>query len=367
MNEKKYSVYIHNFPNGKKYVGLTYQLPERRWNNGNGYKNQYVYNAIMEFGWDNVEHTVVQKDLSAHEASILEQELIEKYDTIKNGYNRTAGGELSAGTPYLYMYKDKKYTIYELADTFGIAYHALRWRFQKGWSVEDAVEIPQEEKYNIYRYNGKPYTVYELAEMNGSGITPHGIQTRINRGMSVEQAVETPLQKKRVEERIIDGVYHSNEDLLKLAAVDGLTKNDITNRLNNGWSLKRTLSQPKNVKVQPFGLGEKIYGYNGKMYNSYELAQLSPHELTSCDITSRINRRGWTVERAINQPKKKSNLLFEYEGGQYDSHELAQLCVDRSMTYHDVTDRHRNGWSVEEIINIPKGMSRKQYQKIKAK
>ena len=177
MNEKKYSVYIHNFPNGKKYVGLTYQLPERRWNNGNGYKNQYVYNAIMEFGWDNVEHTVVQKDLSAHEASILEQELIEKYDTIKNGYNRTAGGELSAGTPYLYMYKDKKYTIYELADTFGIAYHALRWRFQKGWSVEDAVEIPQEEKYNIYRYNGKPYTVYELAEMNGSGITPHGIQT----------------------------------------------------------------------------------------------------------------------------------------------------------------------------------------------
>lgn len=107
MNEKKYSVYIHDFPNGKKYVGLTYQLPERRWNNGNGYKNQYVYNAIMEFGWDNVEHTVVQRDLSAHEASILEQELIEKYDTIKNGYNRTAGGELSAGTPYLYMYKDK--------------------------------------------------------------------------------------------------------------------------------------------------------------------------------------------------------------------------------------------------------------------
>ena len=33
-----YFVYIHIFPNGKRYVGLTSQNPERRWGKGIGYK-----------------------------------------------------------------------------------------------------------------------------------------------------------------------------------------------------------------------------------------------------------------------------------------------------------------------------------------
>ena len=32
--ENNYKVYVHEFPDGKVYVGLTCQDVERRWNNG---------------------------------------------------------------------------------------------------------------------------------------------------------------------------------------------------------------------------------------------------------------------------------------------------------------------------------------------
>lgn len=44
---KKYIVYCHIFPNGKRYVGITSQKPNERWRNGRGYKgSNAVYNAI---------------------------------------------------------------------------------------------------------------------------------------------------------------------------------------------------------------------------------------------------------------------------------------------------------------------------------
>ena len=39
MTEHKYAVYMHIFPNKKKYIGITGQKPKERWRvNGNGYK-----------------------------------------------------------------------------------------------------------------------------------------------------------------------------------------------------------------------------------------------------------------------------------------------------------------------------------------
>lgn len=100
------------------------------------------------------------------------------------------------------------------------------------------------------------------------------------------------------------------------------------------------------------------------MYNSYELSQIHPElGLKSVDITTRINHHHWDIERAITQPKKKRKQLFEYEGKMYTSHELADICVDKNIKYHDVTDRIRMGWSAWEIVNIPKGTNRKRFYK----
>ena len=45
-------------------------------------------------------------------------------------------------TNYIVYYKDKRYTVSQLAKEFGIGYETLRKRLHSGWSVERAVETP---------------------------------------------------------------------------------------------------------------------------------------------------------------------------------------------------------------------------------
>lgn len=92
----KYVVYCHLFPNKKRYIGITSQLPEYRWNNGEGYSSQVlVYRAIKRYGWENIQHLILAEDLTKQEAIELEKFYISKYNTLdkKCGYNLTAGGE----------------------------------------------------------------------------------------------------------------------------------------------------------------------------------------------------------------------------------------------------------------------------------
>lgn len=38
-----FTIYMHEFPDGKKYIGMTSQTPERRWKTGEGYKKTKVF------------------------------------------------------------------------------------------------------------------------------------------------------------------------------------------------------------------------------------------------------------------------------------------------------------------------------------
>jgi hypothetical protein len=90
-----YFVYRHLFPNGKSYIGITCQNPpEKRWNNGSGYYYQpKMRNAIKKYKWKNVTHEIIAQGLSVEQASMLEREFIKKFDSFRNGYNQTEGGE----------------------------------------------------------------------------------------------------------------------------------------------------------------------------------------------------------------------------------------------------------------------------------
>lgn len=91
-----YCVYVHTFPNGKRYVGITKQTPERRWKNGHAYQNQrVVWNAINKFGWHNIKHDVLYTGLTEFEACAIEQKLIADWRTTERafGYNVAFGGQ----------------------------------------------------------------------------------------------------------------------------------------------------------------------------------------------------------------------------------------------------------------------------------
>ena len=89
-----YYVYIHEFPNGNRYVGQTkLDLKTRFGSNGHNYSGR-VKEAIDKYGWENVKHYywVVPKE---EMLDPLEKFFIEYYDTTnpENGYNVLSGGK----------------------------------------------------------------------------------------------------------------------------------------------------------------------------------------------------------------------------------------------------------------------------------
>ncbi len=109
-NEQKrnWCVYMHTVPKelsgydwNKHYIGITGMTVQKRWGkNGHGYKNSsYFYRAIQKYGWDNIEHEILEDGLTLEEASNKEKYYIKKYKTDFNkyGYNIRTGGYFDGG------------------------------------------------------------------------------------------------------------------------------------------------------------------------------------------------------------------------------------------------------------------------------
>lgn len=91
----KYCVYVHIFPNGKKYVGITCRPVNVRWENGSGYLGQpYMARAINKYGWENILHIVLCENMEKKDAEKLEVDLIKLWSTNnqQHGYNIDNGG-----------------------------------------------------------------------------------------------------------------------------------------------------------------------------------------------------------------------------------------------------------------------------------
>lgn len=96
MKDNNYIVYKHTAPNEKVYIGITSNKYYRRWQGGLGYRTQKLfYRAIQKYGWKNIKHEVLLRDLSESEAKEKERELILQYRSNEKefGYNLTNGGE----------------------------------------------------------------------------------------------------------------------------------------------------------------------------------------------------------------------------------------------------------------------------------
>lgn len=91
-----WKVYAHvNKINGKMYIGITSLSLEKRFGaNGVGYKkhNVKLWRAICKYGWDSFEHELIANNLTEAEANNMEYMLINRLDTINNGYNCREGG-----------------------------------------------------------------------------------------------------------------------------------------------------------------------------------------------------------------------------------------------------------------------------------
>ena len=77
---KEYIVYKHTSPDNKVYIGITRMNLKKRWANGKGYPhNKHFTGAINKYGWNNFKHEILFENLTKHEASDKERELIKDF------------------------------------------------------------------------------------------------------------------------------------------------------------------------------------------------------------------------------------------------------------------------------------------------
>ena len=89
--EKKYTVYVHEFPDGRVYVGTTSQRLKDRWKNGAGYRGSKLDEAIQDAGWENIRHYIVYEGYDGDAAKSAEAYMIRerKASFPQYGYNST--------------------------------------------------------------------------------------------------------------------------------------------------------------------------------------------------------------------------------------------------------------------------------------
>lgn len=97
-------------------------------------------------------------------------------------------GHRKVGKPTrnIVSYKGKQYkTFSEMAKDYGLDMKNFDKRVKRGWTLEEALEIPTKRKQQIlnvqmYEYNGKLYSVKELSQL--SGLSTKTIYKRFKRG-----------------------------------------------------------------------------------------------------------------------------------------------------------------------------------------
>ena len=90
--------YYKNLKNNMLYIGQTAKsLKSRAGKDGKNYfESSKIFQAIQTFGWNSFEGKIIKTCFSQEEADFIENQLINKYDTVENGYNLMYGGQQKA-------------------------------------------------------------------------------------------------------------------------------------------------------------------------------------------------------------------------------------------------------------------------------
>lgn len=97
---KKLILYKAESPSGKIYIGITQETLCSRISKHlytSKKSNTKFSKAIRKYGINNIKFSIILEDLELDAALLLEKEYIKKYNTFKNGYNSTLGGEGAFG------------------------------------------------------------------------------------------------------------------------------------------------------------------------------------------------------------------------------------------------------------------------------
>lgn len=244
-NLKQYTIYMHISPNNKRYIGITSREAKKRWNNGNGYRNNiHFWNAINKYGWDNFQHIIIAKGLNKETAQWLEIELIREWDSTNpnKGYNVTLGGEGGNGRIWSDKERERmsKRMTGEGNPMYG-KYGELNPLYGRTWWDENT---PQ-EKIDEWRENHRKGHESFKGEGNPFYGKKHSEETK--RIIGEKSKGRISVNRKQV---ILLNTLEIFESIEKASELTGINRNAIRNCCNN--KRKNTKDKSNNCLIWMF-------------------------------------------------------------------------------------------------------------------
>lgn len=149
--KKTYYVYKVTSPSNSSYIGVSVN-PKHRWSQHCSDVKSALYPVVNKYGRDNLTWEIVYSTNEVEDVYSKEIELIKEFDTYKNGYNRTAGGDRHRGNfklqecevlDILRFLREGQLTTQEIADCFDISETTIRAiGTGKQWSSLTGIQKP---------------------------------------------------------------------------------------------------------------------------------------------------------------------------------------------------------------------------------
>ena len=156
-------IYKLTSPSGNVYIGRTKNFDIRmhqysiRYNKKQ--ENKVLYSAIKKYGWENFKKEIIA-EVNAENAPRIEREYIEKYDSVKNGYNMTYatnGGDVWEGRRDTQEFLD----YVELKKRQSTEKNAMRERYSHTKENRKKMSHPA-DKNPMYGKNHKKTTIQKM-------------------------------------------------------------------------------------------------------------------------------------------------------------------------------------------------------------
>ena len=166
---------ITNQINGKAYIGLSTKIEDRWQYHLNPYNhkrehNKLLYQAFAKYGIENFVFEVLE-ECSVQELSDKEKYYIDKFNTYKNGYNATTGGENQQGDGHprhkltqsdvedireRYNNLERRKDVYQLySDRIGESGFSKIWKGESWKHVMPEVYTPENKLFHLHNTANK--------------------------------------------------------------------------------------------------------------------------------------------------------------------------------------------------------------------
>lgn len=272
---ESYTVYKHISPSNKVYIGITKGAVEKRWNCGFGYRhNQYFFNAIRKYGWDNIEHKIVASGLSLENASQMEKDLISFYKQQGISYNIAEGGLDGFTRPRTKQEKENLSAFFK--EYFKTHEHPLKGKKHSNESklkMSIAAKRNWKDNYEkiykrlitlikvgVYNILTKDYTEYSsekdaAIELN---VAPSVLRRHVNNGRLLNNLILFPVDKLSFEEAMRRTYQIEKMNIHKGGKEIGVVQIDLTGKFINAYRSAKEAGEKTGIR--PVNIGKACRG-----------------------------------------------------------------------------------------------------------